>query len=94
MKIKDYDVPQNVIDACEARMRMQPFKAADITKTAVLCGVPESIGYDYVAHRVADRLIQKHRKAGNLRMIDRKPTWEFLANAGVLAHADEKLTDQ
>ena len=77
MKIKQYDVPQRAIDACEARMRSGQFKAADITRVAMLEGVPEIINRDYVANRVADRLIQKHRKAGNIRMVDRKPTWQF-----------------
>jgi hypothetical protein len=77
MKIKQYDVPQRAIEACESRMRSGQFKAADITKAAMLEGVPEIINRDHVAHRVADRLIQKHRKAGNIRMVDRKPTWEF-----------------
>jgi hypothetical protein len=86
MKIKQYDVPQRAIEACESRMRSGQFKAVDITKAAMLEGVPEIINREYVANRVADRLIQKHRKAGNIRMVDRKPTWEFcMANVQALA---------
>ena len=90
MKIKNYDVPQRAVEACESRMRSGQFKAADITKTAMIEGVPEIIGWEYVANRVADRLIQKHRKAGSIRMVDRKPTWEFLSNADVEPPSERK----
>lgn len=28
--------------------------------------------------RIADRMIQKHRKLGNIRMTDKRPNWEWI----------------
>jgi hypothetical protein len=78
MRIKSYEVSKSAVTACEDRMRQSFFKAADITNVAIANGIPESINQEYVAHRVADRLIQKHRKLGNIKMIkvDGKFLWE------------------
>jgi hypothetical protein len=75
MRVKTYHVPQTVIDACLTRMRANPFKAAEIAQEAEKAGSPEWADQYPVAKRIADRMIQKHRQS--LRMIDRKPTWEF-----------------
>ncbi len=68
MRIKTYEVPQEVVSACEKRILEKPFKAFNIEAIAMLLGVPQQIGTVYIANRVADRLIQKHRKAGNIHL--------------------------
>lgn len=77
MKIKNYEVPYHVIRACEARMKRGPFRSSDIEDVAVEGGVPRFIDHAYIANRVADRLIQKHRKAG--KIVLRKREWRFVA---------------
>jgi zona occludens toxin (predicted ATPase) len=68
MQIHDTVITQAQLDACIARMQSEPFKAADITNVAIQAGVPRFEGYEFIAHRVADRLIQKHRKLGKIKI--------------------------
>ena len=72
MKVYNYEVAPEVIAACEARMKDGFFKAHDIEVAAVKAGAPVEMNTtswhsDYVAARIADRMIQMHRKAGHLR---------------------------
>jgi hypothetical protein len=76
MTIHDYEVPEEVVLKCEAVMMRGAFRANEITAVAIQAGVPESIEREYVACRVADRLIQKHRKAKTIRMSSTFPVWE------------------
>lgn len=55
--------------ACLERMRKEKFIAAQITVTAINHGVPNFLKYNFIANRVADRLIQRERKAGSLNGI-------------------------
>jgi hypothetical protein len=76
MTIHNYKVPEEVILKCEAVMMRGSFRANEIAAVAIQAGVPDYIGYEYVACRVADRLIQKHRKAKTIRMSSTFPVWE------------------
>lgn len=68
MKVYGYEVPQEVIDACLARMRTgSAFTSIDIARAAVAAGAPYwNNREEYVAHRIADRLLQRERKAGRI----------------------------
>lgn len=64
----------DLLAALIARMKAAPFKAADIEAEAIRLGVPcWSAHREPVAMRVADRLIQRERKAGRLRL--QRPLW-------------------
>ena len=69
MQVHTYEVPESVIAAVQAAM-VGTFTASDLTHVAIKAGAPESIpsnsgyGREYCANRIADRLIQKARKAG------------------------------
>ena len=76
MNIHNYKVPPDVIEKCEAVMMRGPFRANEITAVAIKAGVPDYVEYRYIACRVADRLIQKHRKAKTIRMSKNFPVWE------------------
>lgn len=53
-----------------ARMREGRFRAADLTLTATNAGV------EIYAARVADRLIQRERQAGRIRIVKNGPYWK------------------
>lgn len=71
MIINGKEIPQHVIDLCEARMMEGPFRARALSDIAATNGVWDKYG---INHRVADRLIQKHRKAGNIHLLT-NVTW-------------------
>lgn len=52
------------------------FTASNVRRALVLAGVPA--GPDYTLERVADRLMQRERRAGRIRAINNK-TWAALA---------------
>ena len=81
MKIHDTVITQDQLDTCIARMKSEPFRAGDIAKVAIQSGVPEFVGREFIAHRVADRLIQKFRKARNIRVNynSKYPMWTWVA---------------
>lgn len=68
-----YGIPitDEQIEACLAKMRAAPmFATSTIEAEAVRAGIPERIGASwqsiYPANRLADRLVQRERKAGNI----------------------------
>ena len=70
MKVQGYEVPEGILTAIEAWMKDcgRSFTAGDLQAVAkeqakVVGGVDLDAG---VAMRLADRLIQKHSKAGNI----------------------------
>jgi hypothetical protein len=70
MIVEHTPIFQEWIDACLARMQQGPFKAADIAMAARQAGAVT------VFFRLADRLIQRERKAGNISMnADNKWKW-------------------
>lgn len=73
MKINKHKIEDVVLGACVKRMKSLPFKAADIEAVAEVYGVPK-----WVACRVADRLIQRHRKAGSVKVGSPYPTWTWV----------------
>jgi len=54
-------VHEHVILGCITRMKHARFKAADIEQAAIRSGC-----FEADAHRIADRLIQRERKLGNI----------------------------
>jgi len=70
MKVQGYEVPEGILATIEAWMRDcgRSFTAGDLQ--AVAKGQAETVGEikldDGVVMRLADRLIQKHSKAGNI----------------------------
>jgi hypothetical protein len=69
-------ITQDQLNACIARMKSEPFRAADIALIAEQNGVPKDPAY-----RVADRLIQKFRKSRNVTVNynHQYPTWTWVA---------------
>ncbi len=73
MIVNGKEIDQAVVDACMSRMKQEPFKAMEIE------GICSRMGLSYkdgTAMRVADRIIQRERKAGNLNL-DR-PFWAWI----------------
>ena len=63
-------IPQSVVNACVARMS-KTFYAANIEQVAWELGISVTDG---VSMRLADRLIQREKKAGRIRRVGGK--WE------------------
>jgi hypothetical protein len=76
MTVHGYKVSSDQIYHIEKRMRGPSFCAAELEVVAIECGIPNWIGRDNVSGRVADRLIQKHRKNGNISQI-RHAVWRW-----------------
>lgn len=76
MNVHGYEVPQTVIDAVMAAMSGK-FTASTLEDAAVESGAPRTIGsgysIKYCASRIADRLIQRERKAGRIKFAEK--TW-------------------
>jgi hypothetical protein len=81
--IHDVVITDDQIGACVARMRAGRFRAADITRAAISAGVPDFVGSQFIAHRVAYRLIQKYRKRGDIRLIDNCVVWTWVGKEAV-----------
>jgi len=65
MTVYGFTITPHVIDQVERKMREQAFTAGAMTLAAKgICFV--ELGSDAPAHRLVDRLIQRHRKAGTL----------------------------
>lgn len=81
MKVNGKQVEQAVIDACITRMKQGAFKAMEIEALCTRMGVDWKSGN---AMRVADRIIQRERKAGNIELTNR-PYWFWFGKAEVPA---------
>lgn len=79
MKVKGIEITQAQIDACLVRMRMDRFYACQIYVTAIGAGVSE-----IAADRVADRLIQRERKAGRIELLPGN-CWKWVTQTQVAA---------
>jgi hypothetical protein len=78
MKIHHIEIHQDELNACIARMKSSPFRAKDIQQAAERAGVPSATEDWIISARVADRLIQKFRKSGNIK-ISKYPMWTWVA---------------
>lgn len=67
MNVHGYEVPQTVEDACVAAMS-ERFSKGDVELAAIAAGAPKWVGRDLCAHRIADRLLQRERKAGRIAL--------------------------
>ena len=72
MKVDGIEIPPEVIDACLERMRSGRFRCSDIIEAARNSGV-QTAGLEYT--RIADRLIQRERKAKRIKAVE-YPYWE------------------
>jgi hypothetical protein len=82
MNTYGYELPDDKRAAAVERMKAGPFTAMQLEHALITIGVPEfgtRNGYEFkayaVAHRTADKLIQKHRKAGDIKRIGRHWYW-------------------
>lgn len=82
MKVYGYEPTEKQIN--EAIKYMQSslaFRSRNIEKILISEGVPEKqsrlYSYVFVAHRVADRLLQKLRKEGKIKLVARA-TWQWV----------------
>ena len=79
MKVGKYEFTDELISAAINRMKSNPFTSGDIESELHRCGVPNYIGASYCrifpVMRGADRLIQRERKAGNIKYENRQWTW-------------------
>lgn len=78
MQVYGITISEEVLAALVKRMKSgSRFKAIDLEAEAARLGVPHrSANREAVAMRVADRLIQRERKANNIRL-DR-PYWVWI----------------
>lgn len=78
MKVQGIEVSQANIDACLARMqRGDYFRAYYIASAAYDSGISNGD----VASRLADRLIQRERKAGRIIPVNRSGLWKWVGSA-------------
>jgi hypothetical protein len=85
MKVYGFEPTEKQINSAIDYMKSSvTFKAKSIERVLITNGVPETgnLGTykwqcDYIAHRMADRLIQKLRKEGKISLVDRA-AWEWV----------------
>lgn len=79
MVVLEIPISHTQVYAAVERMRHGPFFASDLEELLIQAGVPKESktrgGREHIAHRVADRLIQKHRAQLELVARSPKPTW-------------------
>lgn len=73
MKILGFEVTPEIETACLERMRRGPFTAGAISMAALRAGAPNDAKWTHA--RIADRLIQRERKAGNITFDGRAWSW-------------------
>ncbi|OHD19929.1 MAG: hypothetical protein A2Y38_00525 [Spirochaetes bacterium GWB1_59_5] len=75
LRIKNYEVPQQVLEACIAAMKSGVFRSSDVASMAHSCiGKPWN---KVLADRIADRLIQKMRREKKIKMLA-FPKWQWV----------------
>jgi hypothetical protein len=77
MIVNGYEVPWNVESACTAEMQNSiEFRASDIAFQAQTAGAPNSGKNQGLCDRIADRLIQRERKAKRIKVV-KYPYWQW-----------------
>ena len=66
MNVHGVEITDEQQNACIVAMEKR-FKASDIELVAIQAGVPRYHDRNDIAHRVADRLIQRQRKTGAIK---------------------------
>lgn len=78
MIVQGIEIAQAHVDACLARMkRGDYFRAYFIASVAYDSGISNG----EVASRLADRLIQRERKAGRIIPVNRSGLWKYVGEA-------------
>ena len=76
MKVYGYEISRKAIDEAIEDMKMfKRFKAKDVERTLIICGVTGDGG---IAYRAADRIIQQQRKAGNIIYSSENRSWQWI----------------
>ena len=71
-------IPQTAIDAAVAYMKENAsFTSLDIERILIRYGVPQRKGYNFVAYRAVDRIIQQRRRAGDIVYCRDKSIWKW-----------------
>lgn len=87
MKVHGVEIPKEAIESARERMTGGEFQARDIVEV-VMPFIPANVRASgcmmqdprgEIAHRAVDRLIQKERKAKNIRTTT-YPKWEWCGN--------------
>lgn len=74
MVVSGYEVPDKVLKALDSVVLSgELFRAGDLQAAAEAAGVPAKDG---VSMRVADRYIQKAKRAGQIQLAKTKPFWQ------------------
>jgi len=77
MYVHGHTVTEEIQSALLLKMKSSPFRAYTLEAEAVRLGLPSlTANKEPVAMRVADRIIQRERKAGNLEW--RRPNWVWI----------------
>jgi len=66
MKVQGYEVTPEIENACLSAMQGE-FRALQIAQAAIRAGVPDR--GSSIPDRVADRLLQRERKAGRIKRV-------------------------
>ena len=66
MKVYGVEITPQQIKSAKDRMKQGFFTSGDIESALLKAGVPRATGYNLVAYRAADRIIQSARKGGSL----------------------------
>jgi hypothetical protein len=91
MKIAGWEVPQQLIDAAERRMRASKFGVADIRRMATDSSMLPSNGtanWRYIRDEIGTRLIAYFKRAGKIQSVPGSRKWEW-----VKSKADARATD-
>lgn len=75
MMVYGLEITQQQIDAVIARMKLRHFTTSLLALAAYEAGAKRFNGDLDVSDRVADRLIQRERKAGNISKLGRGWVW-------------------
>jgi hypothetical protein len=74
--VEGKEIPPTVVEALEARMRAAPFVCMQLSQIAGDLLKDHGLDVGYRAARVADRLIQTHRKLAHIVFHQREWHWQ------------------
>lgn len=88
MKVYDFEVSEELMGKVRAALAAGPKTKSDLTRLLMDAGVPEfwwepkhrhhqnAAGKKFLADRVADRILQREKKGGAIKLVDRK--WQLV----------------
>jgi hypothetical protein len=82
MQIQGHTIPEGVLEAGVARMKVAPFRSAEVAKV-IGDALDKSLReIPHIEDKIADRLIQREKKAGNIELGGKPRRWTWTANVG------------